>query len=126
MQVTSKNDQKQYWLHRDQPYRFITSKEFAEAFHSFHVGQQVGNDLATSFDKSKSHPAALTTDKYGINKTELLKALTAREILLMKRNSFIYVFKLFQVSFLDSRSYNISSSMFVCSNFVWSCLYLYC
>ena len=101
--MTSKNDQKQYWLHRDQPYRFITSKEFAEAFHSFHVGQQVGNDLATSFDKSKSHPAALTTDKYGINKTELLKVVTAREILLMKRNSFVYIFKLFQVSFLYAR-----------------------
>ncbi|KAL1829196.1 hypothetical protein ACET3Z_007608 [Daucus carota] len=97
-EVTSKKDQKQYWLHRDQPYRFITSKELAEAFQSFHVGQQVTNDLATSFDKSKSHPAALTTDKYGINKTELLKALTAREILLMKRNSFIYVFKLFQLT----------------------------
>uniref|UniRef100_A0A166EKZ9 ABC transporter domain-containing protein n=1 Tax=Daucus carota subsp. sativus TaxID=79200 RepID=A0A166EKZ9_DAUCS len=97
-EVTSKNDQKQYWLHRDQPYRFITSKEFAEAFHSFHVGQQVGNDLATSFDKSKSHPAALTTDKYGINKTELLKVVTAREILLMKRNSFVYIFKLFQLA----------------------------
>ena len=100
MQVTSKKDQKQYWLHKDQPYRFVTSKEFSEAFQSFHVGQRVGNDLATSYDKSKSHPAALTTEKYGVNKTELLKAVTAREILLMKRNSFVYIFKLFQVSLL--------------------------
>ncbi|KAK1376049.1 hypothetical protein POM88_032242 [Heracleum sosnowskyi] len=99
-EVTSKKDQRQYWLHRDQPYRFITSKEFSEAFQSFHVGHQVGNDLATSFDKSKSHPAALTTKKYGVNKTELLKAVTAREILLMKRNSFVYVFKLFQLTMM--------------------------
>ncbi|WOG89279.1 hypothetical protein DCAR_0208516 [Daucus carota subsp. sativus] len=97
-EVTSKKDQKQYWLHRDQPYRFITSMEFAEAFQSFHVGKQVGNDLATSFDKSKSHPAALTTDKYGVSKSELFKAVTAREILLMKRNSFVYLFKLFQLT----------------------------
>ena len=101
--MTSKKDQKQYWLHRDQPYRFITSMEFAEAFQSFHVGKQVGNDLATSFDKSKSHPAALTTDKYGVSKSELFKAVTAREILLMKRNSFVYLFKLFQVSFFTPR-----------------------
>ena len=98
--MTSKKDQKQYWINRNQPYRFITSKEFADAFRSFHVGQHVRNDLATAFDKGKSHPAALTTNRYGVNKTELLKAVTAREILLMKRNSFVYMFKLFQVSFL--------------------------
>ncbi|KAL6569225.1 transcription factor [Orobanche hederae] len=91
-------DQRQYWLHKDQPYIFVTSKEFFEAFQSFHVGQRVGNDIATAFDKSKSHPAALTTEKYGVNKTELLKAVTAREILLMKRNSFVYIFKLFQLT----------------------------
>ncbi|KAL8118563.1 hypothetical protein AgCh_016184 [Apium graveolens] len=100
-EVTSKKDQKQYWLHKNQPYRFVTSKEFSEAFQSFHVGQQVGNDLATSYDKSKSHPAALTTEKYGVNNTELLKALTAREILLMKRNSFVYIFKLFQLTVMS-------------------------
>ncbi|KAL1810497.1 hypothetical protein DCAR_0730200 [Daucus carota subsp. sativus] len=100
-EVTSKKDQKQYWLHKDQPYRFVTSKEFSEAFQSFHVGQRVGNDLATSYDKSKSHPAALTTEKYGVNKTELLKAVTAREILLMKRNSFVYIFKLFQLTVMS-------------------------
>nr|XP_017215736.1 PREDICTED: pleiotropic drug resistance protein 1-like [Daucus carota subsp. sativus] len=99
-EVTSKKDQKQYWLHRDRPYRFITSKEFAEAFRSFHVGQHVENGLASSFDKAKSHPAALTTQKYGVNNTELIKALTAREILLMKRNSFVYIFKLSQLTMM--------------------------
>ncbi|KAL6551376.1 transcription factor [Orobanche minor] len=98
VQVTSKKDQRQYWLHQDQPYRFVTSKEFFEAFQSFHVGQRVGNNLVTAFDKSKNHPAALTTEKYGVNKTEPLKAVTAREILLMNRNSFVYIFKLFQLT----------------------------
>ncbi|KAK1363006.1 hypothetical protein POM88_038567 [Heracleum sosnowskyi] len=100
-EVTSKKDQKQYWQHKDQPYRFVTSKEFSEAFQSFHVGQQVGNDLATSYDKSKSHPAALTTERYGVSNSELLKAVTAREILLMKRNSFVYIFKLFQLTVMS-------------------------
>uniref|UniRef100_A0A166EKX5 ABC transporter domain-containing protein n=1 Tax=Daucus carota subsp. sativus TaxID=79200 RepID=A0A166EKX5_DAUCS len=99
-EVTSKKDQKQYWINRNQPYRFITSEEFADAFRSFHVGQHVRNDLATAFDKGKSHPAALTTNRYGVNKTELLKAVTAREILLMKRNSFVYMFKLFQLTIM--------------------------
>lgn len=104
VQVTSKKDQKQYWLHKDQPYRYVTSKEFFEAFQSFHVGIRLGEDLATQYDKTKSHPAALTTDKYGVDKKELLKALTAREILLMKRNAFVYIFKLFQVSLLQNNA----------------------
>nr|GEW12215.1 pleiotropic drug resistance protein 1-like [Tanacetum cinerariifolium] len=96
-EVTSKKDQQQYWMTRDAPYRFVTSKEFAEGFQSFHVGRKLATDIATPYDKSKSHPAALTTEKYGLNNKELLKACTDREILLMKRNSFVYYFKLFQV-----------------------------
>ncbi|CAK8543696.1 unnamed protein product [Lathyrus sativus] len=95
-EVTSKKDQEQYWEHKDQPYRFVTSVEFSEAFKSFHVGIRLGVELGTEFDKSKSHPAALTTKKYGVGKMELLKACLSREYLLMKRNSFVYIFKLCQ------------------------------
>ncbi|KAM7480400.1 hypothetical protein LguiA_028613 [Lonicera macranthoides] len=96
-EVTSKKDQKQYWTRRDEPHRFVTAREFSEAFQSFHVGRRLGDDLSTQFDKSKSHPAALSSNTYGVRKKELLKACTAREILLMKRNSFVYIFKLFQL-----------------------------
>ncbi|KAJ8530723.1 hypothetical protein K7X08_023604 [Anisodus acutangulus] len=96
-EVTSKKDQQQYWIRRDEPYRFITSKEFAEAYQSFHVGRKVSHELTTAFDKSKSHPAALTTEKYGIGMRQLLKVCTEREFLLMQRNSFVYIFKFFQL-----------------------------
>ncbi|KAI3716294.1 hypothetical protein L6452_23531 [Arctium lappa] len=96
-EVTSKKDQRQYWMRRDEHYRFVKAKEFAEAFQSFHVGKRLGDDLATPYDKSRSHPAALTSEKYGLNKKELLKACTDREILLMRRNSFVYIFKLSQL-----------------------------
>ncbi|KAJ4718245.1 Pleiotropic drug resistance ABC transporter [Melia azedarach] len=99
-EVTSKKDQEQYWASRDEPYKFVTVKEFAEAFQSFHVGQKLGDDLGTPFDKRKSHPAALTTRKYGVSKKELLKACISRELLLMKRNSFVYIFKLFQLTIM--------------------------
>ncbi|XP_042517442.1 pleiotropic drug resistance protein 1-like [Macadamia integrifolia] len=97
-EVTSRKDQEQYWAHKDNPYRFIPVKEFVEAFHSFHVGQRLADELATPFDKRKSHPDALTTDKYGVTKKELLKACFSRELLLMKRNSFVYVFKIMQLT----------------------------
>ena len=95
--MTSRKDQEQYWAQKDEPYNFVTVKEFAEAFQSFHVGRKLGDELATQFDKAKSHPAALTTRKYGVNKAELLKACLSREFLLMKRNSFVYIFKFIQV-----------------------------
>ncbi|TXG62103.1 hypothetical protein EZV62_013466 [Acer yangbiense] len=96
-EVTSKKDQEQYWADKDEPYMFVTVNEFAEAFQSFHIGRKLGDELATPFDKSKSHPAALTTKKYGVNTKQLLKACFWREYLLMKRNSFIYIFKMVQL-----------------------------
>ncbi|KAG5043641.1 hypothetical protein JHK87_007556 [Glycine soja] len=99
-EVTSRKDQEQYWAHKDQPYRFVTAKEFSEAHKSFHIGRSLGEELATEFDKSKSHPAALTTKMYGVGKWELLKACLSREYLLMKRNSFVYTFKLCQLAVL--------------------------
>ncbi|KEH23973.1 drug resistance transporter-like ABC domain protein [Medicago truncatula] len=97
-EVTSRKDQEQYWQHKDQQYRFVTAEEFSEAFQSFHVCRRLGDELGTEFDKSKSHPAALTTKKYGVGKFELLKACSSREYLLMKRNSFVYIFQLCQLA----------------------------
>ncbi|XP_073007568.1 ABC transporter G family member 44-like [Typha latifolia] len=99
-EVTSRKDQHQYWVRDDVPYRYVPVREFSEAFKSFHVGQKLGRELSVPFDRSKSHPAALATSAYGISKKELLKACTSREFLLMKRNSFVYFFRAFQLSVL--------------------------
>ncbi|KAK2438608.1 pleiotropic drug resistance protein [Trifolium repens] len=108
-EVTSMKDQEQYWAKRGKPYRFVTLKEFAEAFESFHVGRNLCNELVTQFDKSESHPATLATNKYVTEKWELFKACLSRELLLMKRNSFIYKFKLCQVG---SNNYVLTTLLF--------------
>ncbi|VAI31687.1 unnamed protein product [Triticum turgidum subsp. durum] len=92
-EVTSRKDQGQYWINSDETYRYVPVKEFAEAFQAFHVGQAIKSELAVPFDKNGSHPAALKTSQYGASMKELLKANINREILLMKRNSFVYIFK---------------------------------
>eukprot|EP00257_Ricinus_communis_P024859 XP_025012273.1 pleiotropic drug resistance protein 1 isoform X10 [Ricinus communis] len=99
-EVTSRKDQEQYWAHKDQPYLFVSVNEFSEAFQSFHIGRKLGDELATPFDKSKAHPDSLTTKKYGVSKKELFKACISREYLLMKRNSFVYIFKMTQLIIL--------------------------
>lgn len=109
--MTSRKDQEQYWC-LEEPYGFVTVKEFAEAFQSFHVGRKLASELSIPFDKSKSHPAALTTETFGLGKRELLKACMSREALLMKRNQFIYVFKAFQVSIYKDISFPCISVCF--------------
>uniref|UniRef100_A0A6V7QUP9 ABC transporter domain-containing protein n=1 Tax=Ananas comosus var. bracteatus TaxID=296719 RepID=A0A6V7QUP9_ANACO len=99
-EVTSRKDQHQYWARHPEPYRYVPVRVFSEAFQSFHVGEKLGRELSVPFDKSKSHPASLTTSKYGLGKKELLKACAAREFLLMKRNSFVYIFRAVQLTFL--------------------------
>ncbi|XLR36277.1 hypothetical protein S83_064177 [Arachis hypogaea] len=96
-EVTSRKDQEQYWANKDEPYTFISVREFADAFQSFHIGRKLGDELATPFDKTKGHPAVLTKNKYGVSKKELLRACVSREFLLMKRNSFVYIFKMWQL-----------------------------
>ncbi|CAL9078900.1 unnamed protein product [Musa textilis] len=100
-EVTSKKDQEQYWCNKDQPYQYISVSKFVHLFKSFHLGQQLSEDLSVPYDKSRTHPAALTTGKYGISSWELLKACLSREWLLMKRNSFVYVFKTSQITILS-------------------------
>ncbi|KAJ8466246.1 hypothetical protein OPV22_028798 [Ensete ventricosum] len=100
-EVTSEKDQEQYWCNKDQPYQYISVSKFVHLFKSFHLGQQLSEDLSVPYDKSRTHPAALTTGKYGISSRELLKACLSREWLLMKRNSFVYVFKTSQITILS-------------------------
>ncbi|XP_027179658.1 pleiotropic drug resistance protein 2-like [Coffea eugenioides] len=97
-EITSKKDQQQYWFKNNQPYSYISPKDFANAFSSFHIGQQLTIDLRVAYDKTRTHPAALVTQQYGISNWELFRACFTREWLLMKRNSFVYIFKTTQIT----------------------------
>lgn len=106
-EVTSKKDQEQYWFKKNQPYRYISVPEFAQAFSSFHIGQQLAADLSVPYDKSKTHPAALVKEKYGISNWELFNACFSREWLLMKRNSFVYIFKTTQITIMSIIAFTV-------------------
>ncbi|KAI8029789.1 Pleiotropic drug resistance protein 2 [Camellia lanceoleosa] len=97
-EVTSRKDQEQYWFRKDEPYRYISVPEFVQQFRSFYTGQKLFDELETPYDKTKAHPAALVTEKYGISNMDLFKACLSREWLLMKRNSFVYIFKTSQIT----------------------------
>ncbi|KAI5322611.1 hypothetical protein L3X38_031683 [Prunus dulcis] len=99
-EVTSKKDQEQYWFRKNQPYKYISVTEFAHAFNFFHIFQKLSEDLRVPYDRSSVHHAALVRAKYGISHWELFKACFSREWLLMKRNSFVYIFKTTQITIM--------------------------
>lgn len=111
-EVTSLKDQEQYWADRRQTYRYVPVKEFADAFQSFHIGAALNAELSIPYDKKKCHPAALTTEEYGLSKMELFRACFDREVLLMKRSSFVYIFKTVQIFVIAS----IAMSVFFRTN----------
>ncbi|RAL51691.1 hypothetical protein DM860_010409 [Cuscuta australis] len=100
-EVTSKKDQEQYWFRKTQPYEFVSVTEFAEAFSSFHLGLKLADELSVPYDKSTADPDALVKKNYGITNLELLEACFSREWLLMKRNSFLYIFKTVQITIMS-------------------------
>ncbi|KAF5202221.1 Abc transporter g family member, partial [Thalictrum thalictroides] len=92
-EVISRKDQGQYWYHTEKPYSYVSINQFSEKFEACHTGKKLDDELAEPYDKSLSHKDALTFSMYSLTKWELFKACLKREYLLMKRNSFIYVFK---------------------------------
>lgn len=97
-EVISKKDQRQYWYRPDIPYRYVSVDEFSQIFKSSYWGRMLNDELSQPDEKSESQKNSLSFSKYSLGKLDLFKACMKREILLMKRNSFIYVFKTVQLT----------------------------
>ncbi|XP_043724451.1 pleiotropic drug resistance protein 3-like [Telopea speciosissima] len=96
-EVISKKDQAQYWYRKEEPYSYISVDQFYKKFKAFHVGQKLDEEHSVPFNKSQSHENALSFSQYSLSKLELFKACMKREFLLMRRNSFVYVFRSSQI-----------------------------
>jgi ABC-type multidrug transport system ATPase subunit len=96
-EVTSKKDQQQYWSRKD-PWHFVPVMAFADAFLSYQTGQRNQDALATPFPKEQSGKTALVTRKRALTGAQAFKALMRRELTLVQRNAFVYVFKAVQAS----------------------------
>ncbi|XVF32975.1 hypothetical protein REPUB_Repub17cG0128800 [Reevesia pubescens] len=99
-EVLSRKDQAQYWYHMDRPHSYVSTDKFIAAFKEFHAGLRLNEELSTAFNKTEDHENALSFNTYSLGKWELFKACLAREWLLMKRNSYFYVFKSAQLVFV--------------------------
>ncbi|KAG6759849.1 hypothetical protein POTOM_036342 [Populus tomentosa] len=96
-EVISKKDQAQYWCHADIPYQYVSVNQFIEMFKASNLGQTLAEELSKPYDKSLCPNSPLSFSIYSSRKWELFKACMSRELLLMKRNTFVYVFKTTQL-----------------------------
>ncbi|KAK1409687.1 hypothetical protein QVD17_36216 [Tagetes erecta] len=106
-EVTSKKDQQQYWFDKNEPYSYISVPEFVQLFRWSQVGQRLYNDLSLLYEKTNVQATGLVTEKYGISNMNLLKANLSRELLLMKRNAFVYIFKTTQVTIMSIIAFTV-------------------
>ncbi|KAI7979746.1 Pleiotropic drug resistance protein 3 [Camellia lanceoleosa] len=90
-EVMSKKDQAQYWHQAEQPCNYISADMFSKKFKESDFGK-----------KLDSHKNAISFSIYSLSKWALFRACISRELLLMRRNSFIYVFKSVQLVIIAS------------------------
>lgn len=100
-EVTSKKDQEQYWIQNEKPYHYVSVPEFVAKFKKFHMGKSLKKQLSVPFHKRKIHKSALVFSEKSVSTLELLKVSWSKEWLLMKRNSFVYIFKIVQRFFAE-------------------------
>ncbi|WOL10237.1 pleiotropic drug resistance protein 3-like isoform X1 [Canna indica] len=96
-EVISRKDQAQYWKHNDIPHSYFSAENFVKQFADSHIGKELDEELSKPYDRSLSNKKALTFSTYTLTKWELFKTCMAREFLLIKRDSFIYMFKTTQL-----------------------------
>ncbi|KAE9602538.1 hypothetical protein Lal_00049481 [Lupinus albus] len=101
-EVISKKDQAQYWRRTEEPYSYVSLDQLIKKFKDCPFGQKLEEEHLQPFDKSQNHKNSLTFRKYSLTKWELFKVCMMREILLMKRNYFVYVFKSTQLVIVAS------------------------
>ncbi|KAM0951253.1 putative ABC-type xenobiotic transporter [Dioscorea sansibarensis] len=106
-EVLSRKDQEQYWYHLQGCYSYVSVDDFSQQFRSFHIGKKLEEDLSKPYDKSQCHKNALSFNLFSLPKCQLFRACMARELLLMKRNSHLYIFKTVQLAIMASISMTV-------------------
>ncbi|CAI0540631.1 unnamed protein product [Linum tenue] len=99
-EVTSKKDQAQYWADPTKPYVFISASNIARAFIKSPFGRSMSASIYVPYEENMNRPEALSKTKYATSRWELLKTCLTREVLLISRQRFLYIFKTCQVAFV--------------------------
>lgn len=98
-QVTSKMDQKQYWVGDENKYQYHPIEFFAESFRASYLPRLVQDNLCSPNNTGKSKEIKRNASRR-ISRWNIFKACFSREVLLLKRNSPVHIFKTIQITVL--------------------------
>ncbi|XP_076902028.1 pleiotropic drug resistance protein 3-like [Bidens hawaiensis] len=96
-EVVSRKDQAMYWCRAEEPYSYVSVNTLSMRFKESYLGKGIDDDISKPFMRLPNHENAISFHMYSLSKWSLFKACMSREILLMKRNSFVYIFKTVQL-----------------------------
>ncbi|CAL5000759.1 unnamed protein product [Urochloa decumbens] len=97
-EVTSKMDQKQYWASDQNKYQYHSIEKFAEAFRLSYL-PQLEEKLCSSDNTGKNKEVKVNASRQ-ISRWNIFKACFSREVLLLKRNSPVHIFKTIQITIM--------------------------
>ncbi|CAL5000751.1 unnamed protein product [Urochloa decumbens] len=97
-EVTSKMDQKQYWAGDQNKYQYHSIEKFAEAFRMSYL-PQLEEKLCSSDNTGKNKEVKVNASRQ-ISRWNIFKACFSREVLLLKRNSPVHIFKTIQITIM--------------------------
>ncbi|ONM53994.1 ABC transporter G family member 34 [Zea mays] len=96
-EVTLKTEQKQYWTGDKSQYKYHSIEDFIKCFRAYSVPQIVEDNQCT---ENGSKQAVRAGDSFIISKWEIFKVCLSREVLLLKKNYPVHIFKVIQIMFL--------------------------
>ncbi|KAH7835973.1 hypothetical protein Vadar_031613 [Vaccinium darrowii] len=100
-EVISRKDQAQYWHKDEESCSYISVDMLSKKFKESTYGKKLDEELSQPFMEC-SNKKASSFGMYSLSKWALFTACMSRECLLMRRNSFLYVFKLIQLVIIGS------------------------
>uniref|UniRef100_A0A804Q8K5 ABC transporter domain-containing protein n=1 Tax=Zea mays TaxID=4577 RepID=A0A804Q8K5_MAIZE len=93
-------DQQQYWTGDEREYQYHSIEMFAKCFRACNLRQLVEDEKCNKHIIKQDMIAFQANDRQSISNWNIFKACFVREILLLKRNSPVQVFKAIQITFL--------------------------
>ncbi|CAM0879784.1 unnamed protein product [Alopecurus aequalis] len=110
-EVTSKMDQKQYWSGDENEYQYCPNDKFAESFRSYYLPRLVQENICRQNNARKSMEFKTSTCRT-ISRWNIFMACFSREVLLLKRNLPVHIFKTVQITILAL----VTSTIFLRTN----------
>uniref|UniRef100_A0A9I9CX19 ABC transporter domain-containing protein n=1 Tax=Cucumis melo TaxID=3656 RepID=A0A9I9CX19_CUCME len=117
-EVLSRKDQPQFWYRNQTPYAYVSidtlSTKFKHWNNNNNLERKAEEEILKPYDNDDQEDQYYSKDddgillnigkinNYSVSKWQVFKACASREFLLMRRNSFVYVFKISQLFLIAS------------------------